>query len=47
MGPEGTFITGSDFPKVKLAAGEGLCIRLNVAAVIGTSLTGTIVWSER
>jgi len=32
---------------IKLAAGEGFCIRLNVAAVVGQSLTGEIVWSER
>lgn len=31
----------------KLAPGEGICIRLNVAAVIGQGLTGEIVWSER
>jgi len=31
----------------KLAPGEGICIRLAVAAVIGQGLTGEIVWSER
>jgi len=31
----------------KLAAGEGLAIRLNNAAVVGQGLTGEIVWSER
>lgn len=31
----------------KLAPGEGLCIRLNVTAVVGQDLTGEIVWSER
>jgi hypothetical protein len=33
-------------PPLFLAAGEGLCIRLNTAAVIGQSVTGEIVWSE-
>jgi hypothetical protein len=30
-----------------LGIGEGFCIKLNGAAVIGQSLTGEIVWSER
>jgi hypothetical protein len=30
-----------------LGVGEGLCIKLNGAAVIGQSLTGEVVWSER
>lgn len=30
-----------------LAAGEGLCIRLNNNAVVGQSITGFISWSER
>ena len=30
-----------------LGVGEGFCIRLNTAAVVGQSLTGEIVWSER
>jgi hypothetical protein len=30
-----------------LGVGEGFCIKLNGAAVIGQSLTGEIVWSER
>jgi len=30
-----------------LGAGEGLCIKLNIASVVGQSLTGEIVWSER
>jgi hypothetical protein len=30
-----------------LGVGEGFCIKLNSAAVIGQSLTGEIVWSER
>lgn len=32
---------------LKLAAGEGFCIRLTVAAVVGQSLSGCITWSER
>lgn len=32
---------------IKLLAGEGLCLRLNVVAVIGQSMVGEIVWSER
>lgn len=32
---------------VMLAAGEGLCIKLNGAAVIGQGLTGEVVWTER
>lgn len=32
---------------IKLAPGEGLCIRLTVTAVIGQDLLGEIVWSER
>lgn len=35
-----------DLP-IKLAAGEGLAIRLNVASVAGQGLFGEIVWSER
>lgn len=35
-----------DIP-IKLAAGEGLAIRLNVAAVVGQGLFGEIIWSER
>lgn len=31
----------------RLAAGEGLAIRLTVAAVVGQDLTGEIIWSER
>lgn len=34
-------------PIIKLMAGEGLAIRLGVAAVIGQSLAGEISWSER
>ena len=30
-----------------LGPGEGLCIRLHSAAVIGQSLIGEVVWSER
>jgi hypothetical protein len=30
-----------------LGIGEGFCIKLNGAAVIGQSLSGEIVWSER
>jgi len=30
-----------------LGVGEGFCIRLNTASIIGQSLTGEIVWSER
>jgi hypothetical protein len=30
-----------------LGVGEGFCIRLNNAAVVGQSITGEIVWSER
>jgi hypothetical protein len=30
-----------------LGAGEGFCIKLNNAAVIGQSISGEIVWSER
>lgn len=30
-----------------LGIGEGFCIKLNGAAIIGQSLTGEIVWSER
>lgn len=30
-----------------LAPGEGFCIRLNVAAVIGQGISGEIAWSER
>lgn len=32
---------------MKLAAGEGLAIRLNVAAVAGQSICGEVTWSER
>lgn len=32
---------------VILAPGEGFCIRLNVAAITGQSITGFITWSER
>lgn len=32
---------------VLLGPGEGLCIRLNVLATIGQSLTGEIIWAER
>jgi len=32
---------------VMLGVGEGLCIRLNSAAVVGQSISGEIVWSER
>lgn len=35
-----------DMP-IKLAAGEGLAIRLNVNAVAGQGLFGEIIWSER
>jgi hypothetical protein len=30
-----------------LGVGEGFCIRLNGTAVVGQSITGEIVWSER
>jgi hypothetical protein len=30
-----------------LGVGEGFCIKLNGAAVVGQSLSGEIVWSER
>jgi hypothetical protein len=30
-----------------LGVGEGFCIKLNGAAVIGQSLSGEIIWSER
>lgn len=36
----------TDIPII-LNAGEGICIRLNVAAVVGQSMTGFISWSER
>lgn len=32
---------------IRLAAGEGLAIRLNGSAVVGQGLTGEIAWSER
>lgn len=32
---------------IKLKPGEGLCIRLGVAAVVGQELSGEIIWSER
>lgn len=32
---------------LKLAAGEGLCIRLTNTAIIGLNISGEIVWSER
>lgn len=32
---------------LKLAPGEGFCIRLTVAAVAGQSVAGEVVWSER
>lgn len=35
-----------DMP-IKLGAGEGLAIRLNVAAVVGQGLFGEVIWSER
>jgi len=35
------------FVPIKLSAGEGLCFRLNVAAVNGQSMAGEIIWSER
>lgn len=35
-----------DIP-IKLAAGEGLAIRLTVAAVTGQGLFGEVIWSER
>jgi len=31
----------------ELASGEGLCIRLNVAAVVGLSLRGSVTWDEK
>lgn len=36
-----------DGPPIKLAPGEGLAIRLAIAAVIGEGLTGGVIWSER
>jgi hypothetical protein len=30
-----------------LGAGEGFCIKLNGAAIVGQSISGEIVWSER
>lgn len=36
-----------DKTSLKLAAGEGLCIRLATAALNGIGLCGQIVWSER
>lgn len=35
-----------DIP-IKLAAGEGLAIVLEVAAVVGQDLTGEVIWAER
>lgn len=32
---------------IKLAPGEGLAIRLNVAAAIGLEISGTIIWREQ
>ena len=32
---------------IYLGPGEGFCIRLNTAAIIGQSLVGEIIWSER
>lgn len=32
---------------IRLMAGEGLCIRLNGAAVVGQGVCGDIIWSER
>lgn len=31
----------------ELASGEGLCIRLNVAAIIGLTIRGSISWDEK
>ena len=36
-----------DVVPIKLAPGEGLCIRLTVASVAGQNLIGEITWSER
>lgn len=38
---------GERFDSLELAANEGICIRLNQAAVIGLSLTGFMSWDER
>lgn len=38
---------GLAYEPFELAAGEGLCIRLLVAAVVGQSLNGCVEWDER
>lgn len=38
---------GERYDSVELGANEGLCIRMNTAAVIGLSLTGFLAWDER
>lgn len=51
IGCPATDATTSEFSRngisIKLAPGEGFCIRLTVAAVVGQSLTGCVTWSER
>lgn len=32
---------------IRLGPGEGICLRLNTAAVVGISLSGELIWSER
>ena len=44
---DGATATYSRDMPIKLGAGEGLAIRLNVAAVTGQGLFGEIIWSER
>lgn len=44
---DGSSSTYSRTMPIKLGAGEGLAIRLNVAAVAGQGLFGEIIWSER
>lgn len=40
-------VSGERHSGFELAPNEGLCIRLNTAAVIGVSLTGFVGWDER
>lgn len=40
-------LPGERYSPFELATGEGLAIRLNVAAVIGLSLTGSVHWDDK
>jgi hypothetical protein len=39
-------VSGQDYDNFELAAGEGFGVRLNVASVIGDSISGGVTWDE-